>query len=46
MDVFGSFALVLAFVCAVYAFGRGIAAIFTRLVRALTQNTSFPESHD
>jgi len=30
MDVFGSFALVLAFVCAVYAFGGGIAAIFTR----------------
>jgi cytochrome c-type biogenesis protein CcmF len=30
MDVFGSFALVLAFVCAVYAFGGGIAAIYTR----------------
>jgi cytochrome c-type biogenesis protein CcmF len=30
MDIFGSFALVLAFVCAVYAFGGGIAAIFTR----------------
>ena len=30
MDVFGSFALVLAFVCAVYAFGGGIAAIITR----------------
>ncbi len=30
MDVFGSFALVLAFVCAVYAFGGGIAAIVTR----------------
>ena len=30
MDVFGSFALVLAFVCAVYAFAGGIAAIVTR----------------
>ena len=30
MDVFGSFALVLAFVCAVYAFVGGIAAILTR----------------
>ena len=30
MDVFGSFALVLAFVCAIYAFGGGIAAIVTR----------------
>src|SRR5438067_4941879 len=30
MDIFGSFALILAFVCAVYAFGGGIAAIFTR----------------
>ena len=30
MDVFGSFALLLAFVCAVYAFGGGIAAILTR----------------
>ena len=30
MDVFGSFALVLAFICAVYAFGGGIAAIATR----------------
>jgi cytochrome c-type biogenesis protein CcmF len=30
VDVFGSFALVLAFVCAVYAFGGGIAAITTR----------------
>src|SRR5437773_10929449 len=30
MDIFGSFALVLAFVCAVYAFVGGIAAIFTR----------------
>src|SRR3989441_684600 len=30
MDIFGSFALVLAFVCAVYALGGGIAAIFTR----------------
>ncbi len=30
MDVFGSFALILAFVCAVYAFGGGIAAIVTR----------------
>jgi cytochrome c-type biogenesis protein CcmF len=30
VDVFGSFALVLAFVCAVYAFGGGIAAILTR----------------
>ena len=46
MDVFGSFALVLAFVCAVYAFGRGIAAIFTRLVRALTPTQRFPQSHD
>jgi len=30
VDVFGSFALILAFVCAVYAFGGGIAAILTR----------------
>ncbi|MGH9743675.1 MAG: heme lyase CcmF/NrfE family subunit [Candidatus Acidiferrum sp.] len=30
MDVFGSFALILAFICAVYAFGGGIAAIITR----------------
>jgi cytochrome c-type biogenesis protein CcmF len=30
VDVFGSFALVLAFVCAVYAFVGGIAAILTR----------------
>lgn len=30
MDVFGSFALVLAFICAVYAFVGGIAAISTR----------------
>src|SRR5260370_33118263 len=30
MDILGSFALVLAFICAVYAFGGGIAAIFTR----------------
>src|SRR5712675_3529710 len=30
MDVFGSFALILAFVCAVYAFVGGIAAIVTR----------------
>src|SRR3981189_406835 len=30
MDVFGTFALSLAFVCAVYAFGGGIAAIITR----------------
>src|SRR3977135_3961158 len=30
MDIFGSFALALAFVCAVYAFGGGIAAIITR----------------
>jgi len=30
MDVFGSFALILAFVCAVYAFCGGIAAILTR----------------
>ena len=30
MDVFGSFTLLLAFVCAVYAFAGGIAAIKTR----------------
>jgi len=30
MDVFGSFALILAFVCAAYAFVGGIAAIITR----------------
>jgi len=30
MDVFGSFALLLAFLCALYAFGGGIAAIATR----------------
>jgi cytochrome c-type biogenesis protein CcmF len=30
VDVFGSFALILAFICAVYAFGGGITAIITR----------------
>jgi len=30
VDVFGSFALILAFVCAAYAFAGGIAAIVTR----------------
>ena len=30
MDVFGAFSLLLAFVCAVYAFVAGIAAIQTR----------------
>ena len=30
MDLFGSFALLLAFVCALYAVGGGIAAILTR----------------
>jgi cytochrome c-type biogenesis protein CcmF len=30
LDVFGSFALVLAFICAAYAFAGGIAAILTR----------------
>lgn len=30
MDVFGSFALLLAFLCALYAFIGGIAAIITR----------------
>src|SRR5215813_1992208 len=30
VDVFGSFALLLAFVCALYALAGGIAAIFTR----------------
>jgi cytochrome c-type biogenesis protein CcmF len=30
LDVFGSFSLILAFVCAVYAVGAGIAAIWTR----------------
>ncbi len=30
MDVFGSFALLLAFIAAVYAFGAGIAGIITR----------------
>src|ERR1700693_530128 len=30
MDVFGSFSLLLAFVCALYAFIGGIAAIYTR----------------
>ena len=30
MDVFGSFALLLALVCALYAFGGGIAGILTR----------------
>jgi len=30
VDVFGAFALILAFVCAVYSFGGGIAAIRTR----------------
>ena len=41
MDVFGSFALVLAFICAVYAFGGGIAAIITRhplLVKSTRQS--------
>ena len=30
MDLFGSFALLLAFLCGIYAFGGGIAAIVTR----------------
>ncbi len=30
MDLFGSFALLLAFLCGLYAFGAGIAAIVTR----------------
>jgi cytochrome c-type biogenesis protein CcmF len=30
VDIFGSFALILAFVCALYAIGAGIAAILTR----------------
>jgi cytochrome c-type biogenesis protein CcmF len=30
LDVFGSFSLILAFVCAIYAIGAGIAAIWTR----------------
>ena len=30
MDVFGSFTLLLAFVCAVYALVGGIAAVITR----------------
>ncbi len=30
MDLFGSFALLLAFLCGLYAFGGGIAAIITR----------------
>ena len=30
MDLFGSFALILAFVCGLYAMGAGIAAIITR----------------
>ena len=30
MDVFGSFGLILAFVCDLYAFGGGIAAIIIR----------------
>ena len=30
MDLFGSFALLLAFLCGLYAFGAGIAAIATR----------------
>jgi len=41
VDVFGSFALVLAFICAVYAFGGGIAAIITRhplLVKSTRQS--------
>jgi cytochrome c-type biogenesis protein CcmF len=41
MDVFGSFALLLAFVCAVYAFVGGIAAIYTRhplLVKSTRQS--------
>jgi cytochrome c-type biogenesis protein CcmF len=40
MDVFGTFALILAFVCAVYAFGGGIAAIITRhplLIKSTSQ---------
>ena len=40
MDVFGSFALLLAFVCGVYAFGGGIAAILTRhplLIKSVRQ---------
>lgn len=41
MDVFGSFALLLAFVCAVYAFVGGIFAIRTRhplLVKSARQS--------
>ena len=41
MDVFGSFALILALVCALYAFGGGIAAIITRhplLVKSARQS--------
>jgi cytochrome c-type biogenesis protein CcmF len=41
MDVFGSFALILAFVCALYAFGGGIAAIITRhplLIKSVRQS--------
>src|SRR6202043_296165 len=30
VDLFGSFALLLAFLCGLYAFGGGIAAIITR----------------
>src|SRR5437879_13472447 len=30
LDLFGSFALLLAFLCGLYAFGGGIAAIVTR----------------
>jgi len=40
LDVFGSFALLLAFVCGVYAFGGGIAAILTRhplLIKSVRQ---------
>lgn len=41
MDLFGSFALLLAFICAVYAFVGGIFAIWTRhplLVKSARQS--------
>ncbi|MGH9790699.1 MAG: heme lyase CcmF/NrfE family subunit, partial [Candidatus Acidiferrales bacterium] len=41
MDVFGSFALILAFVCSVYAIVAGIAGIRTRhalLLKSATQS--------
>jgi len=47
MDVFGSFSLLLAFVCAVYAFIGGIFAIKTRhpLLVKSTRQSGMPPAY-